>query len=312
MELRENILLPQGNLLITGSGGQLGSELRKILGEQPNIFYTDVKELDITRSEQVEQFLFEKNIDIIVNCAAYTAVDKAEDEGETAMRVNRDAPDNLAKGALAVWRAGASGKGGPLLIHISTDYVFDGTGHRPYREDSPPAPASAYGRSKLAGEEAVLKSGCNGIIIRTSWLYSGYGANFVKTIHRLSCERDSLDVVFDQVGTPTFAGDLATVICKVLTKWELSTDKERRDLCGIYNFSNEGVCSWYDFAKEIVKRGGNSCKINPVTSDKFITKAVRPAYSVLDKRKIKETFGLVIRHWMEPLDDEKFWKNIQI
>ncbi|GAB1374076.1 dTDP-4-dehydrorhamnose reductase [Bacteroidales bacterium] len=280
------------------------------MGEQPNIFYTDVKELDITRSEQVEQFLFEKNIDIIVNCAAYTAVDKAEDEGETAMRVNRDAPDNLAKGALAVWRAGASGKGGPLLIHISTDYVFDGTGHRPYREDSPPAPASAYGRSKLAGEEAVLKSGCNGIIIRTSWLYSGYGANFVKTIHRLSCERDSLDVVFDQVGTPTYAGDLATVICKVMTVWELADEKKRRELCGIYHFSNEGVCSWYDFAKEIVKKGGKSCRINPVTSDKFITKAVRPAYSVLDKGKIKNTFGVEIRHWMEPLKDESFWKMI--
>ena len=298
---------PKGNILITGSGGQLGSELRKILGERPNIFYTDVKELDITKSEQVERFLFENRIDLIVNCAAYTAVDKAEEDEETAMRVNRDAPENLAKGALAVWRAGASGKGGPLLIHISTDYVFDGTGHRPYREDSPTAPASAYGRTKLAGEEAVLKSGCNGIIIRTSWLYSGYGANFVKTIHRLSGERDSLDVVFDQVGTPTYAGDLATVICKVMTVWESADEKRRRELCGIYHYSNEGVCSWYDFAKEIVK---NSCRINPVTSDKFVTKAVRPAYSVLDKGKIKSTFGVEIRHWLEPLMDESFWKMI--
>ena len=298
---------PKGNILITGSGGQLGSELRKILGERPNIFYTDVKELDITKSEQVERFLFENRIDLIVNCAAYTAVDKAEEDEETAMRVNRDAPENLAKGALAVWRAGASGKGGPLLIHISTDYVFDGTGHRPYREDSPTAPASAYGRTKLAGEEAVLKSGCNGIIIRTSWLYSGCGANFVKTIYRLSGERDSLDVVFDQVGTPTYAGDLATVICKVMTVWESADEKKRRELCGIYHFSNEGVCSWYDFAKEIVK---NNCRVNPVTSEKFVTKAVRPAYSVLDKGKIKSTFGVEIRHWMEPLKDESFWKMI--
>lgn len=298
---------PKGNILITGSGGQLGSELRKILGERLNIFYTDVKELDITKSEQAERFLFENKIDLIVNCAAYTAVDKAEEDEETAMRVNRDAPENLAKGAMAVWRAGASGKGGPLLIHISTDYVFDGKGHRPYREDSPTSPASAYGRTKLAGEEAVLKSGCNGIIIRTSWLYSGYGANFVKTIFRLSGERDTLDVVFDQVGTPTYAGDLATVICKVMTVWESADEKKRRELCGIYHFSNEGVCSWYDFAKEIVKNG---CRVNPVTSEKFVTKAVRPAYSVLDKGKIKSTFGVEIRHWMEPLKDESFWKMI--
>ena len=309
---------PKGNILITGSGGQLGSELRSLLGERSNVFYTDVKELDITKSEQVEQFLFDNKIDVIVNCAAYTAVDRAEEEEETAMRVNRDAPENLAKGALAVWRAGISGKGGPLLIHISTDYVFDGTGHRPYREDSPTAPASAYGRTKLAGEEAVLKSGCNGIIIRTSWLYSGYGANFVKTIYRLSGERDSLDVVFDQVGTPTYAGDLAAVICKVMAVWESADEKKRRELCGIYHFSNEGVCSWYDFAKEIINQGGvvikgaeeKRCRVIPVTSDKFVTKAVRPAYSVLDKGKIKNTFGVEIRHWMEPLKDESFWKMI--
>lgn len=302
----------RSRILVTGGSGQLGSELKRLLGTNPSIFYTDVNELDITKREAVERFLLDNDIEIVINCAAYTAVDKAEDEETAAGKVNASAPRNLADSAIAVWRAGASAKGGPLIIHISTDYVFDGKSNRPYTEDFPTAPASAYGRTKLEGEQALINSGCNYIILRTSWLYSAFGSNFVKTILRLTGERDSLDVVFDQVGTPTFAGDLATVICKVLTKWELSTDKERRDLCGIYNFSNEGVCSWYDFAKEIVKRGGNSCKINPVTSDKFITKAVRPAYSVMDKRKIKETFGLVIRHWMEPLDDEKFWKNIQI
>ncbi|MDD4058670.1 MAG: dTDP-4-dehydrorhamnose reductase [Bacteroidales bacterium] len=312
-------MVPNIRILVTGSGGQLGSEIRKLWGEAPNILYTDINELDITKSEAVERFLFDNKIEVIINCAAYTAVDKAEEDEATAMKVNRDAPENLAKGAIASWRAGASGKGGPLLIHISTDYVFDGKGHRPYTEEFPTAPQSAYGRTKLAGEEAILKSGCNGIIIRTSWLYSGYGANFVKTIHRLSKERDSLNVVFDQVGTPTYAGDLAAVFGKIISTWELASESERRDLCGIYHFSNEGVCSWYDFANEIVKRGGvsdnkngaKSCRVNPVTSDKFVTKAVRPAYSVLDKGKIKSTFGVEIRHWMEPLEDDGFWKMIK-
>ena len=301
---------PKGNILITGSGGQLGSELRSLLGERSNIFYTDVKELDITKSEQVERFLFENKIDVVINCAAYTAVDKAEEEEEMAMRVNRDAPENLARGALAVWRAGASEKNGPLLIHISTDYVFDGTGHRPYTEESPTGPVSAYGRTKLAGETAIAESGCNAIVIRTSWLYSGYGANFVKTINRLSKERETLDVVFDQVGTPTFAGDLAAAICRIVSVWESAKMERRRELCGTYHFSNEGVCSWYDFAKEIVSLSGNKCIVNPVTSEKFVTKAVRPAYSVLNKGKIKTVFGLEIRHWMEPLKDEKFRKMI--
>ncbi|OJV21604.1 MAG: dTDP-4-dehydrorhamnose reductase [Bacteroidetes bacterium 41-46] len=310
----------KGNILITGSGGQLGSELRALLGERPNIFYTDVKELDITKSEQVERFLFEKSIDIIVNCAAYTAVDRAEEEEDVALRVNRDAPENLAKGALAVWRAGSSGKGGPLLIHISTDYVFDGKGHRPYTENSLTAPVSAYGRTKLAGEKAILDSGCNAIIIRTSWLYSAYGTNFVKTITRLASEREKLDVVFDQVGTPTYAGDLAKVIGNIISAWELAEPSSLKSLPGVYHFSNEGVCSWYDFAKEIVKQSRRAeiqtvtkdCRINPVTSDKFVTKAVRPAYSVLDKGKIKSTFGIEIRHWREPLEDENFWRAISV
>jgi len=283
-------------ILVTGGKGQLGSELKKLWGERGEIFYTDVNELNITDRNAVERFVNDNEIEVIVNCAAYTAVDKAEEDEATAALVNATAPGILAEVA-----AGAGRGKGALLVHVSTDYVFDGKGCRPYTESETPAPAGAYGRTKLLGEQAVTKSGCSNIIIRTSWLYSSYGANFVKTIARLSAERESLNVVFDQIGTPTYAGDLAVAIDAAVTKWLNSAPAERKELEGIYHFSNEGVCSWYDFAKEIVQLKGTKCKVNPVTSDLFPTKAVRPAFSVLDKTKIKRNFGIEIRHWREPL-----------
>ena len=294
-------------IVVTGSKGQLGSELRELWGEADSIFYTDVNELDITDKKSVEKFVKDNNIEVIVNCAAYTAVDKAEDDELTASLVNERAPEILAGVARAV---GAGRERGALLVHVSTDYVFDGKGCRPYTESDTPAPAGAYGRTKLGGEQAILNSGCDAIIIRTSWLYSAYGANFVKTIARLASERESLNVVFDQTGTPTFAGDLARAIDSAVKKWETATGEEKESLKGLYHFSNEGVCSWYDFALEIVRQKGSSCRVNPVTSDLFPTKAVRPAFSVLDKTKIKRNFGIEIRHWLEPLRESSFWEKL--
>jgi len=268
------------NILITGAKGQLGSELKELFFgvEGDTLFFTDVAELDITNRESVYHFLNDKNIEVIINCAAYTAVDKAEEESEICDRVNRTAPGILADEANAC---------GALLIHISTDYVFDGIGPTPYKESMSTNPVGVYGKTKVEGELEVMRSGANYIIIRTSWLYSVYGNNFAKTILRLSGERDSLNVVFDQIGTPTYAKDLAKVIL-------LFKQRYTPQMKGIYHFSNEGVCSWYDFALEIVKLTGRRCKVMPVTSDKFPTKAVRPPYSVLDKGKIKELLNIDI------------------
>jgi len=277
------------NILITGAKGQLGSELKELFFgvEGDTLFFTDVAELDITNRESVYHFLNDKNIEVIINCAAYTAVDKAEEESEICDRVNRKAPGILADEANAC---------GALLIHISTDYVFDGVGPTPYKESMSTNPVGVYGKTKVEGELEVMRSGANYIIIRTSWLYSVYGNNFAKTILRLSGERDSLNVVFDQIGTPTYAKDLAKVIL-------LFKQRYTPQMKGIYHFSNEGVCSWYDFALEIVKLTGRRCKVMPVTSDKFPTKAVRPPYSVLDKGKIKELLNIDIPHWRDSLAD---------
>ena len=277
------------NILITGAKGQLGSELKELFFgvEGDTLFFTDVAELDITNRESVYHFLNDKNIEVIINCAAYTAVDKAEEESEICDRVNRKAPGILADEANAC---------GALLIHISTDYVFDGIGPTPYKESMSTNPVCVYGKTKVEGELEVMRSGANYIIIRTSWLYSVYGNNFAKTILRLSGERDSLNVVFDQIGTPTYAKDLAKVIL-------LFKQRYTPQMKGIYHFSNEGVCSWYDFALEIVKLTGRRCKVMPVTSDKFPTKAVRPPYSVLDKGKIKELLNIDIPHWRDSLAD---------
>lgn len=275
------------NILVTGANGQLGSELRKIgFTALDDVFFTDVAELDITSYEAVAKFVDEHEIDTIVNCAAYTAVDKAEDEPESAAKINTEAVANLAR---------VANKQDCLLIHVSTDYVFDGTGEKPYMEKDSPCPVSVYGKTKLAGEEAIKKSGCLYIIIRTAWLYSAFGNNFVKTILRLAGERSEINVVSDQVGSPTYAEDLARAIVTIME------NDDRGMFEGIYHFSDEGVCSWYDFACEIVKISGLPCRVNPVTTAEYPAKTKRPAYSVLDKTKIKKTFGVAVPSWQESL-----------
>ncbi|MFI3314219.1 MAG: dTDP-4-dehydrorhamnose reductase [Rikenellaceae bacterium] len=273
-------------ILVTGANGQLGNEMRRVsLDSNDKYIFTDIAELDITDYSAIESLVTENSVDIIINCAAYTNVDKAEDDTVVANLINNSAVANLAKAATCV---------NATLIHVSTDYVFDGTAHIPYTEECLTSPIGVYGQTKLDGENSVVNSGCNHIIIRTSWLYSQWGGNFVKTMQRLTAERDTLSVIFDQVGTPTYAGDLADVIGEII-----STDQQHKQ--GIYHFSNEGVCSWFDFAYEICEQSGNSCSISPIHSDEFPCKVTRPNYSVLDKTKIKETFGVKIPYWTESL-----------
>ena len=275
------------NILVTGANGQLGSELRKIgFTALDDVFFTDIAELDITSYEAVAKFVEEHEIDTIVNCAAYTAVDKAEDEPEAAARINTEAVANLAK---------VANNQDCLLIHVSTDYVFNGMGEKPYTEKDRPEPVSVYGKTKLAGEEAIKKSGCLYIIIRTAWLYSAFGNNFVKTILRLAGERSEISVVSDQVGSPTYAEDLARAIVTIM-------ENDDRGMCeGVYHFSDEGVCSWYDFASEIVRISGLPCRVKPVTTAEYPTRTRRPAYSVLDKSKIRNTFKVAVPDWKESL-----------
>ena len=266
--------------LITGSNGQLGTELAKLL---PDALLTDVADLDITDEAAVKAYVQKHNVDTIINCAAYTAVDKAEDDEALAAKINIDGPRNLAKS-------------GAKVVHVSTDYVFDGLGHKPYQPEDAAHPVSVYGRTKLAGEKEVLEYAEQAVIIRTAWLYSPYGNNFVKTMRRLGAEKESLNVVADQIGTPTYAGDLAKAIVQILP--QMSTINK-----GVYHFTNEGVCSWYDFARKIMELSGLSCKVNPIPSSAYPTKATRPFYSVLDKSKLKETFNINIQHWEEGLKD---------
>lgn len=276
------------NILITGANGQLGSEMRR-LGEfsSNNYLFTDVAELDITDKNAVYEFVSQNAIDVVVNCAAYTNVDKAESDAATAELINATAVRNIAE---AVKAADAT------LIHISTDYVFGNDGNIPRTENMPLAPLGVYGLTKLHGEEAVAASGCKAIIIRTAWLYSEFGHNFVKTMLRLTAEKESLKVVFDQVGTPTYAGDLALTIFSII-EGDMYAGNE-----GVYHFSDEGVCSWYDFATEIARLAGHkNCRIEPCLSSEFPTPVTRPPYSVLDKSKIKQTFGVEIPHWRESL-----------
>lgn len=270
------------NILITGANGQLGNEMRLLSAEHPahTYFFTDVEELDICNAEGVKAFVKNNHIDIIVNCAAYTAVDKAEDNAELCDKLNHIAPGYLADAAEAC---------GAGLIQISTDYVFDGTTYIPYTEDAPTCPNSVYGRTKLAGEQEVMSRCTHAMIIRTAWLYSTFGNNFVKTMLRLGRERKSLGVVFDQIGTPTYAADLAHVIFEAI---------EQGIQPGIYHFSNEGVCSWYDFTLAIHRLAGiTTCKVSPLHTDEYPAKAPRPHYSVLDKTKLKQTYGIEIPHW---------------
>lgn len=275
-------------ILVTGANGQLGSEMRRLGAVSPNEYiFTDIAELDITNRDAVTTFLVEQNIDVIVNCAAYTNVDRAEDDEAMAELINATAVRNLAEAAKQV---------DATLFHISTDYVFGSEGNTPRKEGMPLNPLGAYGRTKLHGEQAIAEVGAKAIIIRTAWLYSEFGNNFLKTMLRLTAEKENLNVVFDQVGTPTYAGDLALAIFSII-EGDYYAGHE-----GVYHFSNEGVCSWYDFAKEIaIAVGHTKCQINPCHSSEFSSKVARPSYSVLDKTKIKQTFGVDIPHWRESM-----------
>ena len=277
------------NVLVTGANGQLGREMRLVSRDSNNHYiFADVEELDITNLDAVRKMMKDNKVDIVVNCAAYTNVGKAEDDEATARRINRDAVENLAVSCR---------ENGATLIHVSTDYVFPGNGCIPCREDMPVSPQGVYGKTKLEGEEAIQRVGCPYLIFRTAWLYSEYGNNFVKTMRRLTKEKNELNVVFDQVGTPTYAYDLAEAICEII---ELEQYKGNE---GIYHYSNEGVCSWFDFAKEIAALSGNECDIRPCHSDEFPSKVKRPHYSVLDKTKVKKTFALTIPYWKDSLKD---------
>lgn len=275
-------------ILVTGSNGQLGSEIKALASRFPSydFTFTDVAELDITSEKAVEAMAVAEKPDVLINCAAYTAVDKAEQEFDLALKINSDAAGILSRVAL---------RHNTLLIHISTDYVFDGKNHRPYSEDDPVNPASAYGRTKLAGEEQVRMFAGNALIIRTSWLYSEFGHNFIKTIMKYGKERGALKVVFDQTGSPTWAHDLALAILQILHHKDSVQGVET------YHYSNEGVASWYDFALAITEFAGIPCKISPIETKDYPLPATRPEYSVFNKAKIKQRFGLTVPYWRDSL-----------
>jgi len=277
-------------ILVTGANGQLGNEIRMLATDYSDfqLIFTDVNELDITNEQEVELFVNQNKPTHIINCAAYTAVDKAEQDEETAMLINATAVGNLAK---------AASLHGAILIHISTDYVFDGNGHRPYCEDDPTSPVSKYARSKLAGELQVSTHSRKALIFRTSWLYSAFGNNFVKTMIKYGKERGKLNVVFDQIGTPTYARDLASSILKIIQQ------KEEVNGVEIYHYSNEGVASWYDFALAIFEMTGIKCIVSPIETWQYPLPASRPFYSVFNKAKLKNRFNLEIPYWRDSLKD---------
>ena len=274
-------------ILVTGCRGQLGNEIQQLASQYADtccFHFTDKDELDITDRKAVYQFVEQHAISIVINCAAFTAVDKAEDNAELCDLLNHIAPGYLAEAVASV---------GGTMIQVSTDYVFDGTACRPYREDDDTCPNSVYGRTKLAGEESVIRQCAGSMVIRTAWLYSTYGNNFVKTMMRLGREREQLGVVFDQIGTPTYARDLARVILLAV---------DRGIVPGVYHFSNEGVTSWYDFTKAIHRLAGiDSCQVSPIHTEDYPVPAPRPHYSVLDKSKIKRTYGIDIPWWEDSL-----------
>lgn len=276
-------------ILVTGSNGQLGSEL-KALSQNFNeiqFLFTDIQELDICSKDSVNSFFETNSFDFVINCAAYTAVDKAEEEAEFAVMINSTAVEILAQ---------ACKKHNAVLIQISTDYVFDGLSQIPYVESDKPAPNSVYGHSKLAGEQAIEKYANNAVIIRTSWLYSAYGGNFVKTMLRLASERDELGIVSDQIGSPTYAKDLAEAILQIVNSYTPN---------GIdyFHYSNEGICSWYEFAKAIFDLKSINIRINPIETKDYPTPAARPAYSLLDKSKIKKIYNINIPNWKDSLEE---------
>ncbi len=276
------------NILVTGSNGQLGSEIKKLPGNisGANFFFTDIDTLDISNQLDLVSYCKKTNFQYIINCAAYTAVDKAETDIELATRINVSAVKNLAEAAKV---------NNSFLIHVSTDYVFSGHNYTPYKEEDEISPTSVYGKTKADGEKAALQYQ-NSIIIRTSWLYSSFGNNFVKTILRLAKERESLSIISDQVGTPTYAEDLAKTILDIIIYQGKNTPKP-----GIYHFSNEGVCSWYDFAKEIADISAIPIKVKPIETKDYPTPAQRPCYSVFNKSKIKTTFEIEIPYWKDSL-----------
>jgi dTDP-4-dehydrorhamnose reductase len=274
-------------ILVTGANGQLGSELRELAKESTHQFiFSDVAEMDITSPDSIQRFIHQNPFEALINCAAYTQVDKAEEEEDKALLLNATAVKYLAE---------ACNQLGAYMIHISTDYVFGGMGYRPYREEDKLAATSAYARTKAAGEKQFLDTIEHGAIVRTSWLYSSFGHNFVKTMMKYGQERESLRVVFDQVGTPTYAADLAHASMAILDK------KDELDKKEVFHFSNEGVCSWYDFARAIMEITPIECKISPIRTEEYPLPAERPFYSVLDKGKIKEKIKLEIPHWRESL-----------
>lgn len=273
-------------VLVTGSKGQLGNEVQVLAPSysQFEFIFTDVEELDICDRKAVENYFAKRKIDVLLNCAAYTAVDKAEEDVELCYRINEKAVGILGEIAAEY---------GTRVVHVSTDYVFDGTSYRPYTEDMPVCPATVYGKSKLAGEQLLMDACPAAVIVRTSWLYSSFGNNFVKTMMRLGKERGTLNVIFDQVGTPTYAADLADTLLQII-----SVDKF---VPGIYHYSNEGVCSWYDFTISIHKMAGINCRVLPIESKDYPAKTPRPHYSVLNKNKIKSNYNIQISHWEDGL-----------
>jgi dTDP-4-dehydrorhamnose reductase len=276
------------NIAVTGANGQLGSAIHRLSGAYPfTFFFTDAETLDITDAKAVRNYLRSNAIDAVINTAAYTAVDKAESDEEAALRINGEAVRNLGL---------AAAESHCRLIHISTDYVFNGIGRRPYTESDPTCPVSAYGRTKLAGEQAIQESGAEAIILRTAWLYAETGNNFLHTMLRLGRERSEVRVVTDQRGTPTSANDLAQAILTILQQAEQGVFK-----AGLYHYSAEGECSWYDFAARIMELAQLPCRVLPITTADYPTPAARPTYSVLDKSKIKEAYGLHIPNWEESL-----------
>ncbi len=276
------------HVLVTGGKGQLGLNLRRIADRYEGYRFTfiDVDELDLTQTAETRDYISKLRPEYIINCAAYTAVDKAEEQPEMAFRINEGIPKLLDE---------ISQNGGIRLLHISTDYVYDGTRSIPHLEEETPAPVSIYARSKLEGEKA-LQGNENAIVIRTAWLFSEYGPNFMTSMLRLGTERRTLGIVFDQSGTPTYAGDLADTLLRIISY----SDKENF-LPGIYNYSNEGVCSWFDFAVEIMRLGGKDCRVYPIHTHEYPLPARRPEYGVMDKTKIKRTFGIEIPYWRDSL-----------
>jgi dTDP-4-dehydrorhamnose reductase len=276
------------HILVTGANGQLGHCIRERAGDNPDLRFTfiDIETIDLTNEAEVPKYLAQQRPDYIINCAAYTSVDQAESNQETAFVVNAGIPRVL--GAYC-------SENNAKLLHLSTDYVYDGLQPFPHLEDEPLVPVSVYGRSKLLGEQHLWENH-NALVVRTSWLYSEFGNNFLKTMHRLGAERNEIGVVYDQIGSPTYAGDLAVVLLKIIHHAEVSGFSR-----GIYNYSNEGVCSWYDFAYEIMKAYKPGCKVHPLRTSAYPLPAARPQYSVMDKSKIKSTFGIEIPHWRDSL-----------